>query len=531
MRFDDRLATVLAQPTGSRRDRAIRWRQLVDLVARSAGKGDPALIDQALAAIRADQTQVDEPVRAATARAIAGLPVPLPLIELFAADRLAVAAPLIAAAGLDEQSLVTLRATASLEVRAFLDTLAPASDSEPDAAAPEPPPPSAPAPEPEPALPEPSPASEQREPVPSISEVVARIERLRSSRERLARAAPPPAPAAASPALFRWECSPSGEIEWVEGAPRGPLVGRTIAAADPEEGVDDCVERAFGLRAPFRDCVLEIGDEGPLSGHWMISGVPAFSPADGRFIGYRGVARREDGDGELAQADGAPPAQAAPDHDSLREMIHEIKTPLNAIIGFAEIIDGQYFGPAHSRYRERAAEIVANARSLLEAAEDLDFAARLQSARARPGEGTDLASFLPAFADMLQARAGRQGVALRLDIGVARGRLALDPELTERLLRRFTDAVLSATAAGESLDVTVRQAAARLAVDITRPRATLMAGKEDLLDPEFTIGEADRAMLGLGFSMRLVNGLVGIAGGGLEIGEGIFTLSLPLAKG
>ena len=91
MRFDDRLATVLAQPTGSRRDRAIRWRQLVDLVARSAGKGDPGLIDQALAAIRADQTQVDEPVRAATARAAAtaadAAPVAVPKLSRESRDK------------------------------------------------------------------------------------------------------------------------------------------------------------------------------------------------------------------------------------------------------------------------------------------------------------------------------------------------------------------------------------------------------------------------------------------------------------
>ena len=58
----------------------------------------------------------------------------------------------------------------------------------------------------------------------------------------------------------------------------------------------------------------------------------------------------------------------------------------------------------------------------------------------------------------------------------------------------------------------------------------MLAGKEELLDPEFTIGEADRALLGLGFSLRLVNGLVGIAGGGLEIEDDRFTLSVPLAR-
>jgi len=519
VRFDDRLATVLMQPVESARDRAIRWRQLVDLVARSGGDGDPAILGKAIDAIREDGPGVEEPVRAATARAIAGKPVPLGLLEVFASDRLAIAAPLLAAAQLDPASIEALRSVASDEVKPFLATLAP-----PVAA------PIAPA-ESEPAPAEPD-TQPKADPVPSISDVVARIERLRSSREHADRPAPAPAPPLSSPSLFRWECGPSGEIDWVEGAPRGALVGRSIAAADNGEGVDDCVERAFEVRAPFRDCVLEMGEGGPLAGQWMISGVPAFNSSDGRFIGYRGVARRDELEDEGPVEAAAKAATAGPvDHDSLREMIHEIKTPLNAIIGFAEIIDGQYFGPAHSRYRERAAEIVSNARSLLEAAEDLDFAARLQSARARPGEGTDMRAFLPAFAETLQARASRHGVGVEMDMGVGLGRSALDPELMERLLRRFTDAVLSATASGERLRLEVRKVAQNLAFEITRPRATMMAGKEELLDPEFTIGDADRALLGLGFSLRLVNGLVGIAGGTLEINEGQFTLSVPLAKG
>jgi hypothetical protein len=417
---------------------------------------------------------------------------------------------------LDEAKVAALRAAASDDVKPFLDSLAPA----PPPAEPELPPKA----EPEP----PKPAA-KTEPVPSISEVVARIERLRSSRERSV-ATTSLAAAAGSPALFRWECDPSGEIDWVEGAPRGVLVGRSIAAADADEGVDDCVERAFGIRAPFRDCTLDLGEDGPLAGQWMISGVPAFSPNDGRFIGYRGVARREEPDEHVLTGTPATLAGPTPDHDSLREMIHEIKTPLNAIIGFAEIIDGQYFGPAHSRYRERAAEIVANARSLLEAAEDLDFAARLQSARARPGEGTDFQSFFPGFADALLARAAKLGIRLEIDAAGDVGRCALDPELMERLLRRFTDAVLSASASGEQLAVRVERAEANLAISMTRPKATLLAGKDELLDPEFTIGRADRAMLGLGFSLRLVNGLVGIAGGRLDISDDRFRLNVPLAR-
>ena len=35
-------------------------------------------------------------------------------------------------------------------------------------------------------------------------------------------------------------------------------------------------------------------------------------------------------------------------------------------------------------------------------------------------------------------------------------------------------------------------------------------------------------LLGLGFSLRLINGLVGIAGGGLEIADDHFSLDVPL---
>ena len=533
MRFDDRLSTVLSQPVGSAHDRAVRWRQLVDLVARANDYSDRALLERAIELIRTDRRSIREAIRAAAARSIAGSPVPLALLKVFAADKLAIAAPLIASASLTGEALDALRAEASADVRRFLDSLSGPSELEPQTGRPKPSPEPQAGPEPR-SEPKPQPEPEL---VPSISEVVARIERLRSSRAQMPMpqtdfsstdVTPSRAPDYPVPALFRWECGAGGEIEWVEGAPRGPLIGRSIANADADEGVDECVEQAFVIRAPFRDCLLALGDDGLMAGEWQISGAPAFAAGDGRFIGYRGIARREQPEPEPLPPliDGRLPSG----NDALREMIHEIKTPLNAIIGFAEIIDGQYFGPAHRRYRERAAEIVTNARSLLEAAEDLDFVARLQSARASASEGTDFATFFPPFAESLLAGAASLGVVLDVDAPDTRGICMLEPELTERLLRRFTDAILAATEAGEHLSFRVRHLAARVAISFTRPKSTVLAGRDDLLDPDFTIGGADRALLGLGFSLRLINGLVEIAGGSLDIGDSEFTLSIPLKE-
>ena len=68
MRFDDRLLTVLNQPAGDRHDVAIRWRQLVDLVARAGSNAASPTVAQALESIRSEAQSVDESLRAAAAR-------------------------------------------------------------------------------------------------------------------------------------------------------------------------------------------------------------------------------------------------------------------------------------------------------------------------------------------------------------------------------------------------------------------------------------------------------------------------------
>lgn len=84
MRFDDRLLTVLKQPAEDRHDAAVRWRQLVDLVARAGGNSASSAVSEALDAIRQEARRVDEPLRAAAARAVAALPLPFGLLEYFA---------------------------------------------------------------------------------------------------------------------------------------------------------------------------------------------------------------------------------------------------------------------------------------------------------------------------------------------------------------------------------------------------------------------------------------------------------------
>ena len=71
VRFDDRIKTVLEHPVVGDRDRAVRWRQLIDLLSRVRADSDPYLVARALDMARQDRATVPDEVRAATARSIA----------------------------------------------------------------------------------------------------------------------------------------------------------------------------------------------------------------------------------------------------------------------------------------------------------------------------------------------------------------------------------------------------------------------------------------------------------------------------
>lgn len=512
MRYDDRLMTVLSQPASDRHDAAIRWRQLVDLIARAGPNSASPSVARALDEIRTAGPGVDEELRAATARAVAALPLPLGLLEVFAADRLAVSAPVLAAATLDRGQWQALLAVADAETARFIETLHPELRAEPIAVKPDQKlePLDLTEPYVEALRPEaPTGAPPASPPGPSLHELVERIERRQRDR-RARQDSPAPAVPADSPALFRWECGPSGEIGWVEGAARGPLIGRSIARGEESSGnrVDPEVVRAFANRAPFRDAVLTVAGDGPVAGEWRISGLPAFEPSDGRFAGYRGIALRETQSAAAAEPASSPPPDVLSDPDSLRELVHEIKTPLNAIIGFAEIIDGQYLGPADHRYRERAAEIVAQAHLLLTAIDDLDFAAKTHSAAGGEAPRTNLCQLVEHMAPGLREAAALKGVEIDASRSAGTIPATIEPELADRLIFRMVNAMIERAGEGERLRLSVDSGRSHCQVSLSRPAALQGQSDEDLLGSR-------RDLAGGEFSLRLVRGLARIAGADL----------------
>lgn len=538
MRFDDMLATVLAQPRASRPARIAVWRQLVDLLAQRIDiASSPQHID-ALSLLDDLRAEVPDQDRVAAARSLSGRRIAPWLMAFFAEERPEIASPALLGADLydDEwiELLPTMRGSSRSLLRHRRDLSAEVGDllqrfggadmvleageaavgadagSVRQAAV--------------------APIEKTADEAPTgnrqIQELVTRIERFRKERGTK------PAPAAGRIDDFRFEAGTDGVLRWVEGAPREPLIGQTIAfSADALDfGVDGHAAGAFRQRAPFRDARLVVAGEGPASGPWRISAVPFFNEGDGRFAGYRGMARRPRRDEEATPGGGLFGSDIAP--DSLRQLIHELRTPLNAIIGFSEMIEGQLLGPAAENYRHRASAIAGEAIRLLGTIDDLDTAARAETDRLSLDPQTvEVYALLDRLDKSYAPPAAARGVELAIRVAADLPALAVDPIAAERMLERLLSATVGLARTGERIAVQCDADRAGHAIIFRFARPGLLTGRSEaeLLDPGYTPeGDwPDAPALGLGFALRLVRNIAAEADGRLDISATDFVLHLP----
>lgn len=550
MRYDDRLDTILRQPMADTGARVAIWQQLVDVLAQGRGKLSPEREDGLYQQIERWRDSIPEDRRRASAASLAGRLVPASLIRYFACDKPAIAAPMLSKAMLEpaewsaiipslppaSRALLRERRDLSPEVAHMLAGFGSgdfALSSEKSATV------SAPALRPaKPVRFEPPIETiTSGETTIQISELVAKIEAYRQAHPQpplIGAEAELPLPSLAEE--FRFEASVDGILFWVEGAPRGPIIGLSISElADARAaGVDGHAAGAFRQRNKFRDARLLVAGEGPSGGHWLISGDPVFDSESGRFAGYRGVARRPSPD-EQAGRSGA--SVFGPDirGDSIRQLVHELRTPLNAIRGFAEMIQGQLLGPVASPYREKSGAIIADANLLLQIFDDLDSAAKLESGAAialTTGMAAPCSAILQAVLLDMRTLAKRRNVSVRVTSDGTECRAAVDPVTVERMMSRLLSATIGMATDEETLAVSLSGTSESILFDMDLPHALHAVAEADLFDPGYgPSGEwPDAPTLGLGFSLRLVANMAVAVKGSLTTGANRLSLRIPSAK-
>lgn len=544
VRFDDRLATVMAMPAPGASAQAAKWRQLVDVLAQRRSGTTNSQVEQAFEYLRAERGAIGLATRREIADSLAGRAVAPDILAFFAEDHPSVIAPLLGTVRLSRAEWISILPGLSPTARGLLrhrrdldpavnQALASFGSSDFVLSGEV----EAPVETGESVLSAPAEAGEAQ-----IRDLVARIEAFRKQR---AEAGPRPfreQPEAGPAASFRWEAGVNGVIVWVDDAPRGPLVGQSIASVVERGhyGVDGQAAGAFEKKSPFRDARFRVPGTGPASGDWRISGVPFFDPNSGSFGGYRGSARRPRIDEVArAQSDEASSGLFGTNlqTDSLRQLIHELRTPLNAIVGFAEMIDGQYMGPVGAQYRGRAGEIMTQATRLLSAIDDLDTAARIETAHVDAGASAiDAVALLHRLHDAYEKVASQRDASIVIEIKEDLPPARVELGAAERMFARMLAATVGLAEPGEvihaSLGMELLDTRRLLRLSIERPRAIEGLGEAALLDPGYSPdGDWPGApALGLGFALRLVRNLAEAVGGALNVDETQFELYLPAAE-
>ena len=213
----------------------------------------------------------------------------------------------------------------------------------------------------------------------------------------------------------------------------------------------------------------------------------------------------------------------------LANMTHELRSPLNAVIGFAEMMEQKVHGPLNNRqYEEYVSHIVAGGRHLLGLINDLLDMARLQVNRFTLNlEPVDPSGLLRGSFGLMQATAGKAGVLLRLELDNPPQRIEADAGRLRQIVLNLLSNAIKFTPAGHQ--VLLRgQATADGRLQISVIDQGVGIAPEDLqriLKPfEQVDNEINRRQSGTGLGLPLTVSLI-------ELHGGSFTLDSTPSKG
>ncbi|KLE35262.1 histidine kinase dimerization/phospho-acceptor domain-containing protein [Aurantiacibacter luteus] len=523
MQFDDRLATVLRMRAGSDAVLRTQFRQLLDLLGSRAPAASNGLRAEGYARLGELMAQLPQEDQSRILRQPGLRLRNREIVAFLAAGEAKPAAAAMATARLDEDDWLALIPDLPIAARGFLrhrrdlparvkrqlaelgvvDMVLP----DPGLA---------------PTRPEADLPGEPRQGGSSegIGALLRRIEAFRETRKSLTAAETEtrqPAPLA----KFDFATDARGSVVWASDAVAPLAVGLRLAAPRAGELVTRGPRASARLaaRQPLAGEPVTIDAAPMLSGDWLCDAVPLFDAITGGFTGYRGRLSRP-------APPVAPAANDAGEADAMRQVLHELRTPVGAIQGFAEIIQQQLFGPAPHEYRAHAAAIAVDAAKLLAGFDEVDRMAKLESGAAGLAAGnSDLHEATQDTIRRLQGVLRPRGATLELAAKEGPFLVALERAETLALVWRLLASVAGAMAPGETITVRLDRKAERIRMRMPIPDVLADLEGQDRDPPRRSAVSA--GMFGPKFTFRLAQAEARAAGGELRFRKDRVTMYVP----
>lgn len=229
-----------------------------------------------------------------------------------------------------------------------------------------------------------------------------------------------------------------------------------------------------------------------------------------------------------APAPAAASAAAGESAAMLADLSHEMRTPLNAVIGFAETIERETFGPlGHRNYKQYAEHIRLAGRHLLDLVNVVLDISRVEADRYKLARAdVDPGALARECAGMMSGSVESAGLKLRLDIKDGLPRCRLDPRALRQILINLLSNAIKFTSDGE-ISLSVSRNADAIVFVVKDDGVGMSAEALEKIGARFTVaqGAGVRGQGGAGLGLSLAIALAELHGGAIDLssapGEGL----------
>ncbi len=208
--------------------------------------------------------------------------------------------------------------------------------------------------------------------------------------------------------------------------------------------------------------------------------------------------------------------------DFRASMSHELRSPLNAIIGFSDIIQNRVLGPeAGDNYTQYASDIHQSGRHLLGLINDILDLSKIEAGKfLLDEEDNDVSDLVNSALRLVEQRMAEKGLALRIDLPGDLPHLRADPGAVQQMLINLLTNSAEFTPAGGSVAVQAKINGERqLTLSVTDTGVGIAPGDMALVMAPF--GQAKnvntRDFSGTGLGIPIVQSLIELHGGSLVL--------------
>ena len=206
----------------------------------------------------------------------------------------------------------------------------------------------------------------------------------------------------------------------------------------------------------------------------------------------------------------------------LANMSHELRTPLNSIIGFSEMLEGEFFGSLGSeKNREYVGDVKKSGFHLLQVISDILDVSKIEAgAMELYEEKVDIRETIDACMTMMKERANLGEISLSMEVADDFPALRADPTALKQIFLNLLSNAVKFTPAGGSASVKAyREEGGSSALEIVDTGIGIAAENvTKILEPFAQIADiTTRNHEGTGLGLSLAKSMVELHGGTLEL--------------